>query len=106
MQTICRTMVFAATISLLAGCATTAPTEGGQTAPSLCQTFQPIRWSEQDTRDTVRQVIGHNAAGKAVCGWEPVVPKGKAVAKAKAKPKPAPTPKPKPKSIMFQPPVS
>lgn len=51
---------------LLTGCQTTM----GSGAPDVaCGVFAPITWSEQDTRDTVRQVIGHNAAGKAICGW-------------------------------------
>lgn len=97
MQMICRTTVFAATISLvLAGCATTqAPSEGARTPQGTCSIFSPISWSEQDTRDTVRQVIGHNAAGRAVCGWQPPAPKAKAKPAPKKK---TPVPKPKPTS--------
>lgn len=95
MQKMYRTTAFVATTSLaLAACATTQNTEGAATPQSTCQIFSPIRWSEKDTRDTIRQVIGHNAAGRAVCGWQPAAPKPAAKPKAKT-----PMPKPKPKII-------
>lgn len=52
---------------LLAGCQT-----DGSTLPSVaCTVFQPITYSRsKDTRETVRQVVGHNASGKALCGWK------------------------------------
>lgn len=52
----------------LQACMTTA---GGETKAALCDQFQPIRWSSQDTPETVAQSKAHNAAGKAICGWRP-----------------------------------
>lgn len=53
----------------LAGC----QTAGGvtETRSALCDQFQPIRWSSQDTDQTVREAKAHNATGKAICGWKP-----------------------------------
>jgi hypothetical protein len=41
-----------------------------------CDSFSAFRWSKNDTRDTQRQAVGHNAAGKRLCGtshpnWKP-----------------------------------
>lgn len=88
MRMTCLTTASVALTISLAGCATTASTEGSKTKDSVCGVFSAITWSEKDTRDTQRQVIGHNAAGKAVCGW--VAPKAKSQPKAKAAPKPKP----------------
>lgn len=99
-QTTYQTTAFAATISLvLTGCLhTQEPTEGTKSTATTCTIFSPIRWSEKDTRDTIRQAIGHNAAGKAVCGWQPP-PRTAAKAKPKAK---APLPRPKPKPQNYE----
>lgn len=53
---------------LLAGCQT-----DGAALPSVaCTVFHPITYSKsKDTRETVRQVVGHNATGKSLCGWKP-----------------------------------
>lgn len=53
---------------LLAGCQT-----DGAALPSVaCTVFKPITYStSRDTRETVRQVVGHNATGKSLCGWKP-----------------------------------
>lgn len=53
---------------LLAGCQT-----DGAALPSVaCTVFKPITYStSKDTRETVRQVVGHNATGKSLCGWKP-----------------------------------
>lgn len=32
-----------------------------------CSAFEPIRWSNKDTNDTILQVKAHNAAWKAIC---------------------------------------
>lgn len=52
----------------LAACATTTGS-GGATRAALCDQFAPLRWSAQDTDDTIRQARAHNAVGAAVCGW-------------------------------------
>lgn len=36
-----------------------------------CHVFQPITWSRSDTKPTIRQIVGHNGAGKELCGWKP-----------------------------------
>lgn len=42
----------------------------GSGVPSVaCETFRPITWSKQDTKPTVRQIVGHNAVGKKLCNW-------------------------------------
>lgn len=50
------------------GCATTG---GGETRSALCDQFRPIRWSSQDTDQTIAEAKGHNAVGKKLCGWRP-----------------------------------
>ncbi len=52
----------------LGSCKTTG---GGATRSALCDQFQPIRWSSQDTAETVAQAKGHNAVGRALCSWKP-----------------------------------
>jgi hypothetical protein len=49
---------------ILTGCATTAIV--GADAID-CTAFEPIRWPNRDTDETIRQVKGHNAAWKAIC---------------------------------------
>ncbi len=51
---------------LLAGCQT-----DGSTLPSVaCTIFKPITYSKtKDTKVTIRQIVAHNAVGKATCGW-------------------------------------
>ena len=50
---------------ILQGCATTT---GSAVADAVaCSAFHPIRWSANDTDETIRQVKGHNAAWQAVC---------------------------------------
>lgn len=92
-------MAFAATMTMLAaslsGCAgfgDAAPTTEAAAQPSTaCDTFRALSWHKSDTRDTVRGIQGHNAAGRAICpaehpNWRPPAPK------PKAQPKPAPKP--------------
>lgn len=52
----------------LSGCMT-----DGAALPSVaCTVFHPITYSKsKDTRETIRQVVGHNASGKTLCGWKP-----------------------------------
>jgi hypothetical protein len=51
---------------ILPGCATTTVSVG--TDAVACSAFEPIRWSNKDTDDTIRQAKEHNAAWSAVCG--------------------------------------
>lgn len=32
-----------------------------------CQAFEPIRWSRQDTEETIRRAKEHNAAWEQLC---------------------------------------
>jgi hypothetical protein len=57
----------ALTLTLCAGCATHGPA----TVQGECRIFRPITSSVQDTEPTRRQVVSHNAAGVAACGWTP-----------------------------------
>ena len=50
---------------ILTGCAS-APLG---TDPA-CLVFEPICASRADTEDTIKQIIGHNAAFEAMCGIE------------------------------------
>ena len=52
-------------LALLGGCAT-----DGVSLPSVsCGVFHPLTYSRQhDTKQTVKGIIGHNAAYKSVCG--------------------------------------
>ena len=50
---------------LLTGCQTMG-SAGINTAGS-CTIFKPITWSKQDTLETAKQVVGHNAAWKSLC---------------------------------------
>ena len=54
-----------AAVMILGGCAS-APSG---TDPA-CTVFEPICPSRRDTEDTIKQIIGHNAAFEAVCGIE------------------------------------
>ena len=54
-----------AAVTILTGCAS-APLG---TDPA-CTVFEPICASRADTEDTIRQIIGHNAAFEAMCGIE------------------------------------
>lgn len=53
--------------SVVAGCAS-----DGVSLPSFgCTAFKPITYSRsKDTRETVRQVVAHNAVGVKSCGWK------------------------------------
>lgn len=52
---------------MTASCQTT----GSGDRSVACETFKAIYWNRKDTRGTVRQIVGHNATGKAICGWKP-----------------------------------
>jgi hypothetical protein len=54
-----------AAVTILTGCAS-APLG---TDPA-CLVFEPICASRADTEDTIKQIIGHNAAYEAMCGIE------------------------------------
>jgi len=58
-------MLSVALVAILTGCAS-APSE----TESACLVFEPICASRGDTEDTIKQIIGHNAAFEAVCGIE------------------------------------
>jgi len=58
-------MLTAATLTL-GGCATTTGSGGTDV---FCRASQPIRWSQADTDDTIRQAKAHNAVGRKLCGW-------------------------------------
>lgn len=49
----------------LAGCVTS----GLGTSKAACQVFRPITSSVKDTLQTRKEIVEHNAAGKAACGW-------------------------------------
>jgi hypothetical protein len=51
----------------LAGCGTM--TAGGATKAALCEQFAPIKWSDSDTDESLKQIKAHNAVGRAICGW-------------------------------------
>lgn len=53
----------------LAGCVTA--TGSSATRSALCDQFRPIRWSSQDTDQTIAEAKGHNAVGVKLCGWKP-----------------------------------
>lgn len=42
--------------------------KGSAATDTSCQAFEPIRWSRQDTPDTIAQAKAHNAAWLALCG--------------------------------------
>jgi len=44
-------------------------TTSGDSIRVACSSFEPIYWSGDDTAETVSQIKGHNAAGKALCAW-------------------------------------
>jgi hypothetical protein len=51
---------------MLAGCVTTASSVKG-----ACDAFRALSWHERDTYLTKKGIVGHNAAGKRICGWKP-----------------------------------
>lgn len=53
-----------ASLTLLAGCATSG-------SGTNCGVFKPILIGRADvlTDQTARQVLAHNMAGRALCGW-------------------------------------
>lgn len=48
---------------LLSGCQMRA---GPDVAVSFCSAGRAIHWSSKDTLETIKQIKGHNAAGKAL----------------------------------------
>jgi len=53
----------------LTGCVTT--TGLSESRQALCDQFQPIRWAEADSDDTIRSVKQHNAVFVKLCRWKP-----------------------------------
>ena len=47
----------------LGGCVT----DGAALPDVSCKVFHPITWSKKDTKPTIRQVVGHNAAYIKLC---------------------------------------
>ncbi len=62
---IAKQMLLGTAVTILTGCAS-APLG---TDPA-CTVFEPICASRADTEDTIKQIIGHNAAFEAMCGIE------------------------------------
>lgn len=62
---VAKQMLLVAAVTILTGCAS-APLG---TDPA-CTVFEPICASRADTEDTIKQIIGHNAAFEAMCGIE------------------------------------
>lgn len=62
---VAKQVLLGAAVTILTGCAS-APLG---TDPA-CTVFEPICASRTDTEDTIRQIIGHNAAFEAMCGIE------------------------------------
>lgn len=52
---------------LMSACGTVGPA----TVEGECRIFRPISSSVEDTAQTRREVVSHNAAGAAACGWRP-----------------------------------
>lgn len=56
---------------ILQACAPTMATAEKMESPAqtdvACSSFEPIRWSVQDTDQTIAQVKEHNAAWRALC---------------------------------------
>jgi hypothetical protein len=50
---------------ILAGCVTTTASVGTDAIASSA--FEPIRWSNKDTDDTIRRAKEHNAAWAVIC---------------------------------------
>lgn len=57
-----------ASMLTLTSCATTTDFAGTTDASVACLSFEPIRWSPQDTDQTIIQVKEHNAVWRALCG--------------------------------------
>lgn len=58
-------------LAILPGCQTT--TDSGATEKAdlvACGAFEPFRWSSKDTPESILQAKEHNAAGRAICGWQ------------------------------------
>lgn len=53
----------------LPGCVTAMGSSGTETGKAICDQFRPLRWSDKDTDETIRQAKANNAVGKAICGW-------------------------------------
>src|SRR6185437_8029284 len=76
-QRLLRSSIVVALILGTASClgACVADQTGGPEINAACDAFNPVRWSHKDTPDTIRQVVGNNAAGVSLCPrvkkWHP-----------------------------------
>lgn len=61
----CRRLFALAVPLWIAGCTQTTTFTGGTDA--ACLIFQPVTYSTADTPETVRQILGHNAAWGSLC---------------------------------------
>jgi hypothetical protein len=61
--------MLAAVILTLTGCARTTGS-GVDPFDTGCLAFRSIRWSVEDTDETIRAVKEHNAVGVRTCGWQ------------------------------------
>ena len=57
-------LVLLAVLLPLAACKTTTPIAATDTS---CLAYEPIRYSRNDSEETRRQIIEHNAAWDALC---------------------------------------
>lgn len=67
-------MILTGCVSRTSSPAATDPLSQPEVKPSVssyCAVAKPIFWSLKDTDETIRQVKGHNAAWKALCGDAP-----------------------------------
>lgn len=53
-------------ILLLTSCQT-IPTKETSGTGWECTAFEPIRWSDEDTRETTGQIMEHNSVWQALC---------------------------------------
>ena len=60
-------LMLTAAMPILAGCVTTTGLNGATSV--YCASAKPMRWSDNDTDETIRQAKAHNAVGKRLCGW-------------------------------------
>lgn len=67
-----RTPVALVALVALAGCQTTdlGRVNAEQVAPLICHEWDAIQYSRTDTAETIRQIVGNNAARQSFCGGE------------------------------------
>ena len=47
----------------------TMDTGAAEAAASFCDIAKPIRYSRNDTAETILQIVEHNTVGVQICGW-------------------------------------